>query len=106
MPPPLPPPAEAAVGMSAAAPMAATVAMAKIVLRIMGLSPGFLLDVLSTSCPSVGRTSRRVQWRADKAGTKSRGKERAAGKVRKSVILPVRAQAALVAVWPRGGVAS
>ena len=33
-----PPPAEASVGMSAAAAMAATVAKANIVLRIMGLS--------------------------------------------------------------------
>src|SRR5262245_60660520 len=66
MPPPLPPPpAEASVGMSAAAPMAAKVATAKIVLRIMGLS-WFLLDVLSTSCLSVGRAIRRVQWRLDR----------------------------------------
>src|SRR5258708_27549566 len=46
MPPPLPPPAEAGVGMRAAATMAAAVATAKIVLRIMGRS-WLLLDVLS-----------------------------------------------------------
>src|SRR6266508_5331132 len=46
MPPFPPPPAEAWVGMSAAAPMAATVATAKIVLRIMGLS-SFFLDVFA-----------------------------------------------------------
>src|SRR5262245_50293468 len=56
MPPPLPPPAEASVGMSAAAPMAATVATAKIVLRIMGLS-WFLLDVLSHILPVSGERS-------------------------------------------------
>src|SRR5215813_14822921 len=57
MPPPLPPPpAEASVGMSAAAPMAATVATAKIVLRIMGLS-WFLLDVLSHPACQSGERS-------------------------------------------------
>src|SRR5262249_12296629 len=58
MPPPLPPPpAEASVGMSAAAPMAPTVATAKIVLRIVGLS-WFLLDVLShPACQSGERSA-------------------------------------------------
>src|SRR5262245_39465132 len=56
MPPPLPPPAEASVGMSAAAPMAATVARAKIVLRIMGLSC-FLLDVFSHPACQSGERS-------------------------------------------------
>src|SRR5215475_5739844 len=56
MPPPLPPPAEASVGMSATAPMAMTVATAKIVLRIMGLS-WFLLDVFShPACQSSERS--------------------------------------------------
>src|SRR5262249_10149553 len=56
MPPPLPPPAEASVGKSAAAPMATTVATAKIVLRIMGLS-WFLLDVFShPACQSSERS--------------------------------------------------
>src|SRR5258707_14423236 len=83
MPPPLPPPAEAAVGMSAAAPMAAAVATAKIVLRIMGLS-WLLLDVLSphparqSGEPAVGFNG------ADKPGAKSRGKEKGCGKVRES----------------------
>src|SRR5215813_6698770 len=56
MPPPLPPPAEASVGMSAAALMAATVATAKIVLRIMGLS-WFLLDVFSHPACQSGERS-------------------------------------------------
>src|SRR5258708_13254 len=83
MPPPLPPPAEAAVGMSAAAPMAAAVATAKIVLRIMGLS-WLLLDVLSphparqSGEPAVGFNG------ADKPGAKSCGKEKGCGKVRET----------------------
>src|SRR5215471_9499469 len=106
MPPPLPPPAEAAVGMSAAAPMAATVAMAKIVLRIMGLSPGFLLDVLSTSCPSVGRAIRRVQWCLDKKqGPKSLGaREGPRTSLREADVFRPAGAGPLVAVWlvPQG----
>src|SRR5262249_52655869 len=80
MPPPLPPPAEASVGMSAAALMAATVATAKIVLRIMGLS-WFLLDVLSTSCLCVGRAIRRVQGHLDTNECRILGVGEAADKV-------------------------
>src|SRR5258708_38422231 len=94
MPPPLPPPAEAAVGMSAAAPMAAAVATAKIVLRIRGLS-WLLLDVLSphparqSGEPAVGFNG------ADKPGAKSCGKEKGLRKgARDRCFLPVRAQPA------------
>jgi hypothetical protein len=51
----------------------------------MGLS-WLLLNVLSTSCPSVGRARRRVQWRADKPGAKSCGKEKGCGLVRETDI--------------------
>jgi hypothetical protein len=51
--------------MSAAAPMAATVATAKIVLRIIEVSPRFLLDVISHPARlsgerSVRSTARRI----------------------------------------------
>src|SRR5258707_14480020 len=82
MPPPLPPPAEAAVGMSAAAPMAAAVATAKIVLRIMGLS-WLLLDVLSphparqSGEPAVGFNGARIK-RAQNRAAKKRAADRGA----------------------------
>jgi hypothetical protein len=62
--PPLPPPpAEASVGISAAAPMAATVATAKIVLR----SLLWLIGCVLTSCLPVVRATRRVQLSPQKA---------------------------------------
>src|SRR5215510_7234297 len=85
MPPPLPPPAEASVGMSAAAPIAATVATAKIVLRIMGLS-WFLLDVFShPDCQSgersVGFNGATIKNRRKIGGTARAANEFARGGV-------------------------